>query len=152
MIFRWLIRLIWCIKAVLQILHLYGFSPVCILIWDMCAIFWESFLSMSTLIWFFTSMRPHEFYKLFVSLNSSITMATLIWFLTSVECPHMFIRLPICEKSLSQWLHWCGLFPVCIICLNMSRHPQRRDHFKVHRYGLSPVWARRWIIWLVWYV
>ena len=129
-------------KLLSQWLHWYGFSPVCLLKWTITV--WESLLTMAALIWFLISVCPQMNCKLTILWGNHVTMAAMVRLLPSVSSyeikadyyasklftlaaniwlacffPLCFLRWliswPLCEKALSQWLHWYGFSPVGVL-------------------------------------
>ena len=74
----------------------------------------KALFTMVALVWFLASVYYFMYYKIRFLDKVLVTMAALVWLLTSVFFLMLYkIRSP--SKNISQWMHWNGFSPVCIL-------------------------------------
>ena len=108
-------------KALSQWLHVYGFSPVCVLIWVIRLILLASLVRLVSLVRFFSSVFSHKCFKIRFRIEIFVTMVALVCSLPIVF-PYMGY------KVLTMWKKPCHIGYIGMVSL----------HY-VYLYGLKGV-------------
>ena len=99
----------------------------------------KALFTMVALVWFLASVYYSMYYKIRFLDKVLVTMAALVWLLTSVFNLMLYkIRSP--SKNISQWMHWNGFSPVCILTWFASSQLCTKLFSQLLQwYGFSPV-------------
>ena len=104
-VFLYLLRLLFCTKALPYWLHLYDFYPECIHVAYKLTILQDHITTLRALIWSFTGVCSHMSQKITACCKTFVTLMALICFLFSMY-PFMVYETLFCKKILSHTLHW----------------------------------------------
>ena len=142
-----LVRWLFCVNALLHLLHWKGFSPECVLMWLCRLPDWVK----AELHWLhLKGFSP-------VWLRIMCTFKSRAWMLENPQVVHLWgfssewvllwrFRSLEYVVAWSHWLHLCGFCPVCFIMCTLRWETWLAEKLHwLHLCGFSPVWMREWV-------